>query len=340
VALALSPDGGLLVVSNHYWDSISLLDPATLVGQARIEVGKRPAGLAFSADGSRLYVINKDAATLSVVDVASRQVMNTIAGLAGHSEHITLSPDGMKAYVTGYNSGGIDEVNLGTGQVTRLRELENPGKPAFAPDGSLYVPAKSGLWRRNGDGSWSALSVSGGYIDHVLFSPDGRYAYLSLSWENRVRIVDLVLGRQVHSLAVQGDPHALARTSDGRLLMVANGNAGTVQIIDGLTFATLQTVEMPGSWPAALVWDEARKRLYVADTHAGQVRSVSLVYGNAAGNTQADVSGDGDVDVEDAQMVAEHWRSEGNSTEYDLNNDGQVNIADLMLVVFSMTNSP
>lgn len=331
VALALAPDGGLLAVANHYQDTVSLLKPGTLEELAEIEVGHRPWGLAFEADGSRLYVVNKDDATLSVIDVASRQVVQTLSGLSSAPEYITLGPDELKAYTTGYYSGGIDEVDLSTGQVTRLRELERPGRPAFAPDGTLYVPERDRLWHRNANGSWQALGVGGGYIDHVIFTPDGRHAYLSTPWENRLRIVDLVLWRQVHTLAVGAAPEPITQTSDGRLLMVANEEAGTLQILDGLTYAILQTVSLPGGRPLAVVWDEARARLYVSDANAEQVRSLSLPYGGVSGTCVTDMNGDLEVNIVDVQMVAGHWRTEDST--YDLTGDGWVDVTDVMYIV-------
>jgi YVTN family beta-propeller protein len=334
VALALAPDGSLLAVANHHWDTVSLLDPDTLQAVAEIPVGDGPFGLAFNTAGTRLYVVLEHEAKLAVVDVAARQVVQVIAGLGSEPQHIVLSPDGAQAYVTGYESGGIDAVDLGTGQVARLRTLSYPGQPRFAPDGPLYVPARDRLWRRNADGTWRELYIGGGYIGDLAFSPDGRHAYASLSWGDRIRVVDLWLGRPVFDLLVDNDPQALRQTSDGRLLMVVNEDAGTIQLFDRLTHALLQTVVLPGGRPQALAWDEGRGRLYVGDTNAGEVRSFNLPYGSTSGTDVADVSGDGRVDMTDVQMVADHWRSE--DPAFDVNGDGEVNVLDVMFVIRNM----
>ncbi|MGU3541189.1 beta-propeller fold lactonase family protein, partial [Methylobacterium sp. A54F] len=69
-------------------------------------VGQRPRHAEFSADGRRLWVSSEIGGTVSVIDVASRQVVQTIAfaikGVSGDRIQpvgITLSRDGGRAFV-------------------------------------------------------------------------------------------------------------------------------------------------------------------------------------------------------------------------------------------------
>src|SRR5262249_36591958 len=63
-----SPDAGVV------W----LIDPRARAISGSIRVGSQPAGIAFSAEGSRAYVTNRGDGSLTVIDVRHRQVVATI----------------------------------------------------------------------------------------------------------------------------------------------------------------------------------------------------------------------------------------------------------------------
>src|SRR2546430_8724012 len=99
VALSGSPPAGpgvdekTLPPPDRAADGIGESDAATNKVKRIIHAGNDPEQLAVSADGSRLYVANEDAAQLSVVDLASGHVVAT--GEVGEEpEGVTLRPDG------------------------------------------------------------------------------------------------------------------------------------------------------------------------------------------------------------------------------------------------------
>jgi len=58
-AMAVSPDGSRLYVTNSGDDTVSVVDTATNSVVATIPVGAVPNGVAVSPDGSRIYVTNR-----------------------------------------------------------------------------------------------------------------------------------------------------------------------------------------------------------------------------------------------------------------------------------------
>jgi len=72
---------------------IGVIDTARLAVVDRMPAGSDPEQLALSKDGAKLYVANEDAATASVIDIASRRVEATLK-VGEEPEGVAASPDG------------------------------------------------------------------------------------------------------------------------------------------------------------------------------------------------------------------------------------------------------
>ncbi len=80
---ALSPDGRFLLTANKGSDTVSIIDPVSLIELERISVGKAPNAVLFDPAGRRAYVFNTLSDTISIIDLAARQVSATISTDAG-----------------------------------------------------------------------------------------------------------------------------------------------------------------------------------------------------------------------------------------------------------------
>ena len=102
-AVAIAPDKSVVYISTTGSDSVTVIDVSRLLKfihsltpaqrktvandlsasanyvAGRIAVGVAPKGMALSADGSRLFVANRNDDTISVVDTAARKVVRTLA---------------------------------------------------------------------------------------------------------------------------------------------------------------------------------------------------------------------------------------------------------------------
>jgi YVTN family beta-propeller protein len=67
--LALSPDGGVIYVSNAYNNTVSVIDAATKAVTGSIAVGLLPQGLAVTPDGHTLFVVSTGSDTVWAVAV-------------------------------------------------------------------------------------------------------------------------------------------------------------------------------------------------------------------------------------------------------------------------------
>src|SRR3954454_18206847 len=124
VALSGSPNAGpgvdpkTLPPPDRSADGIGEIDADTYKVKRVIHAGNDPEQLAVSADGSRLYVANEDAAQVSVVDVASGTVIAT-AKMGDEPEGVTIRPDGKVVYVTSEDEGAVYAIDTGTNKVLK-----------------------------------------------------------------------------------------------------------------------------------------------------------------------------------------------------------------------------
>ncbi len=76
--LALTPDGKILVVANQGTNTVSFVDPLSLVELGRVDVGKEPHSVSIHPNGTRAFVFNTLSSTVSVIDIPNRAVISTI----------------------------------------------------------------------------------------------------------------------------------------------------------------------------------------------------------------------------------------------------------------------
>lgn len=105
---ALSVDGMELYVTSRDANQLSIIDTTNEEVKTVVPVGKGPHGVAaVDRDGRTLiFVGNRGETTLSIVDAATQQVVNTV-DLETKSEHITKSADGRFLFI-----GSVPDKNL------------------------------------------------------------------------------------------------------------------------------------------------------------------------------------------------------------------------------------
>jgi WD40 repeat protein len=226
-AVAFSPDGGLASAGGDRM--VRRWDPATL--ETKWETSLAPAPLsywiAFSADGRRLYAPSmKD--TLTVLDAATGQPLNSISGLEHVLDGIAVSPDGKLLAL-------CQKKKLSVRRAADLQEIWStaalPERCAvFSPDGnwiatgdtdgavSLFEVASAGRLRRT-------LRGHAAVVKGVSFHPDAS-RLASCSGDGRVKVWDWRAGVEVLTLSVPGGGmlwHTVF-SPDGKTIAAAGGD--------------------------------------------------------------------------------------------------------------------
>ncbi|WP_406697123.1 bifunctional YncE family protein/alkaline phosphatase family protein [Singulisphaera sp. Ch08] len=237
-------------------------------GQA-IEYGGRPVDLVLAPGGRRLYA--KDHRGLVAIDREGWKIVQELAfPKGGGSMHgIAISADGTRVFATTAQDS-LDEATVGA-------------------DGSLAWSRRIALPGPGGKGASHACGIA--------LSADGATAYVCLSRNNTLGVVDLAEGKLVKEIPVSVAPFDVTLSSDGASAFVSNwggrrprtgektapssgtpvlidergvgksGTVGKVDLVAGKQVAEVAT----GLHPADLVSHAGSGRLYVANANSDTV---------------------------------------------------------------------
>jgi YVTN family beta-propeller protein len=137
-AVALTPDGSVLLVVNPDSNSLTLVDTATMTVIAELPVGRDPRTVTVA--GARAYVANRGSRTVSVVDLDLKETVSEVE--VGYRPYgVVADPVRGRVFVAVQGEDRIVGLNATTGEVISSRAVGAlPSGLALSPDGgTLYV---------------------------------------------------------------------------------------------------------------------------------------------------------------------------------------------------------
>lgn len=155
--LVFSKDRSQIFTSNIGSDSLTLLERSgDSVGWSatNIGVGKGPEGGDLSPDGREYWAANSGDGTISIVDVRTKKVVQTLDVRTGRSNRLKFSRDGKLVLVSDLGNNAL--LVLDAASRKEVKRLD----PGRQPEGILMVP-------------------------------DGSRAYVAVAGENTVAVLDL-----------------------------------------------------------------------------------------------------------------------------------------------------
>jgi YVTN family beta-propeller protein len=107
--VALTKDGRTIVTANITSNNVSIIqqDPAGTWTQAIVAVGQGPEGFDISPDGRELWVAHSRDGGVSVVDLPSKKVSQTITVGTKRSNRLKITPDGKFALISDLDAGEL-----------------------------------------------------------------------------------------------------------------------------------------------------------------------------------------------------------------------------------------
>lgn len=250
-ATAAAQTAGVAYISNQN-NGINILDLATLEPIGSFAVGaKGPRGIGVTADGKYLVTANKDDANVSIIDLATRQVVHHVK-IGKNPEFVRVLGD--KAFVTYEPSskGGP------------------PPKPGAAPaaheedDDDDLVPARIAIIDIK-KGKLLKEITSGPETEGIEFTPDGKRMIVTNEADNTITVHDIASGKLLQTIPTSkyGDrPRGIKVSPDGKRYVTTLEFGDKILVLDA-KLKPLRTVAT-GKTPYGIAFDRSGERIFVA----------------------------------------------------------------------------
>lgn len=152
----LTKDGKTLLTSNIASGTVSIIEAGAggAFSQTVVPVGKGPEGIDVAPDGKTAWSAHSQDGGVSVIDLATKKVAHAFDIGTKRSNRIKLTPDGKFALVSDLDAGDLVVVD------TAARKVVSRIKLGRTPEG-------------------------------VLIPPTGGVAYIAVTGDNRIAVVDL-----------------------------------------------------------------------------------------------------------------------------------------------------
>jgi YVTN family beta-propeller protein len=207
--VAVTPDGAMVVVTDTAADEVAILDTATERVVARAAAGLQPSSLAMSRDGHLAFVADYGEARVAVIDVAA----------------------GVRRAILSMNQSNVTGIAVASG-----------ADAGFAASffGSLVKIDTAALTATDFPATAQARSEA------VAMAADGTVAYVAGyaadGSQDQVAIIDVSSLQIVANIPTGNLPVALALSSDGSIVYVANAGSNSVSFVNPQVHANVGTV--------------------------------------------------------------------------------------------------
>lgn len=213
-----------------------------------LAVAEVPFSEAVGQAAERLYVCNQNDATVSIVDMVSNEIVETLdlqqLGFTANAKphHVAVEPDGSFWYLTLIGDNRIVKLDRDNRVVAQV-EFETPGMLSLHPtEDLLFVgrsmsavnpPPRIGMIRRSSM-EIEELDVFFPRPHAMALQPRTNVVYTASLAVNQIAAVDFAAD-EVELLNVAGDPHALMQfglSPDGNMLAISGEISHKVLLLD------------------------------------------------------------------------------------------------------------
>ena len=213
---------------------------AVYSGDSNFSASTSPAQtLAITQTGPFAYVANINSNTVSVINIPTGQVANSITVGSG-PWGTAISPDQKQVYVTNNHGNNVSVINAASGSVVAT------------------IPVQSSPFG-------------------VAFTPDGKGVYVVNGSSNSVSVIDPATQTVVATVPVQNSPVgvAMAPTSNGTFAYVTNSASNTVSVIAVSSSTVVQTIPV-GTGPRWVTVSPNSMWAYVENAGSNNVSVISV----------------------------------------------------------------
>jgi DNA-binding beta-propeller fold protein YncE len=214
--IAFLPGDSLVAVTSEASQHVVIVHPAS--GAIRKAIPTRHAGshmVAFGSRAERLYTGDIGANTVTELNPATGEYVRSW-DVPAQPEAIGVTPDGTEVWVGSNAEGKVSVVTPGTGAVVTAAEgFGWPYRIVFTPDGqTVIMPDLEGevvrFVERSTHRELGRMPFAGGAPQGIAITPDGRWAFLSLSGQGQVVLIDIANRNVVRTIEAGPAPDGVA----------------------------------------------------------------------------------------------------------------------------------
>ncbi|ENN2193091.1 lactonase family protein [Acinetobacter baumannii] len=284
---------------------------------------KSPSWVVKSKDGRFAYTTNEEnegAVTALSVQNGKVEVLNTVNSHGGHPTHASISLDGKFLFVSNYSAfdkgrGGVAVLPIlpnghlgemvqnivfaeGSGHVKGRQDSGHAHSTTFSPDGKYLYASDLGndkvyAFRYNpskpqpleADKSRDVSFKHGSGPRHMVFSPNGKQAYITAEMQSEIvtfNVQDGHLKKVAELKLVHEDKtpefksaSGIILSPNGKYVIAANRGADNKLLVfkiqqNGL-LGQPQVYKANGIEPRAFAFDESGKYLYVTNVYSNNI---------------------------------------------------------------------
>jgi YVTN family beta-propeller protein len=219
-------------------------------------------------------VMNSGEASVSLIDMTTRKVVNTVPTLREPS-HWALSPDRSKLYIADASGNALFVLDPETGAPLGSRRIADPYQLGYTPDQKYLVVNALRINHVDVyDGQTLALVKRfspGSMPSHLDFSPDSRWSFNSMQGSDTLVSFDLVAMKQRWSKRIGPTPAGVLWLN-GKVLVCLMGSNGLVEV-DPVSGDVLRHVET-GVGAHNLFLTDDGATLYVSNRLGGSLAAL------------------------------------------------------------------
>jgi len=208
---------GQLYFTAEQSQRVGRLDPATARVEWTFPTEQQGTHMVLAArDGTRLFTSNISSNTVGIFERSSNDWTQTLVSVGAGPEGLDQSPDGRELWSAHSRDGAISIIDLASKKVTQTVDAKTrrSNRLKFTNDGALVLVSDLGAGelviidaRKRTQLKRLAL---GRAPTGILIPPGGEVAYVALSGENKIAVIDLKSLTVAKSIETGGSPDGMA----------------------------------------------------------------------------------------------------------------------------------
>ncbi|MFN8063972.1 MAG: YncE family protein [Vicinamibacterales bacterium] len=273
-----------------------------LVVPTDVYAGARPSAVSDAVKGfpERIYVPNAVRNTVDIIDPRTFRVIDGFP-VGRQPQHVVPSYDLKTLWVLNDLGDSLTKIDPATGKKGETVRVLDPYNMYYTPDGRFAIVVAERLKRLDFRDPQTMKLVDSTRVpcrgvNHMDFSPDGRYLIAACEFDGTVLKVDVASRQLVASFTLghHAMPQDVRLSPDGRCFFIADMMSNGVHIVDGDAFKAIGFIPT-GRGAHGIYFSRDSQSMYVSNRGEGSISVVDVA--TRAVRTRWEIPGGGSPDM-------------------------------------------